>query len=372
MTREEIFEQTINKYLEPVRDYMEKPGVNEIMINGPGEVYIEEAGRITAAPEVHFGDPERLMAIARNLAQYTNQRITSTTARFDSRLPDKSRVHVVLPRCSRNGLCISIRRFSLKDYTLDWFVEKGSLTPEAKDYLEFIVASLEMNMIIAGGTGTGKTSFLNALSGHIPPDERIIVIEDTAELQLQQPHVLRFEAAAADRKGEGAVTIRHLFHSALRMRPDRIVIGECRAGEALDLIQAMTSGHGGSMSTLHASTPLDALHRLETMALMSDVKIPLGPLRVQVASAINLVVQLTRLSSGSHSGARVVSAIAEVDGVSRTDEDYVVNTVFERLNGSLRWTGHRSRFVEEMVRRGMTSPVSLANTIFAVADAARR
>jgi pilus assembly protein CpaF len=240
------------------------------------------------------------------------------------------------------------------------------LTNEAKEYLEIVVA-LEMNLIVSGGTGTGKTSFLNAISRHISPDERIIVIEDTSELQLQQPHVLRFEVAAPNRKGEGRVTIRDLFHSALRMRPDRIVIGECRGGEALDLIQAMTSGHGGSMSTLHANTPIDALHRLETMALMSGIEIPLGALRSQVASAINLVVQLTRLNDGR----RVVSAISEVEGTS--SQDYIMNSIFERSGDGtpLRWTQNLSIFRKELRAREFTASVNRAKEIFGMADSAR-
>lgn len=366
MDREEIFKTTLDKYLEPVKAYLDDPAINEIMINGPDEVYVERAGKIEPTA-VRFSDPDRLEAIARNLAQYTNQRITDITAAFDSRLPDKSRVHVIMPRCSRQGLSISIRKFSLNAFTLSKYVELGSLTDDAKEYLEIIVA-LEMNMIVSGGTGTGKTSFLNAVSRCIPEDERVIVIEDTSELQLQQPHVLRFEIAAPNRKGEGRVTIRDLFHSALRMRPDRIVIGECRGEEALDLIQAMTSGHGGSMSTLHANSPIDALHRLETMALMSGINIPLGALRSQVASAINLVIQLTRLNDGK----RVVSAITEVAGT--TAQDYMLNPVFERSgpHGALLWTQNVSTFKSEVRNREFTSRVNLTKGVFGVADSSRR
>jgi pilus assembly protein CpaF len=367
MDREKIFETTLDRYLAPVDRYRRDPAINEIMINGPDEVYVERAGKMELT-DVKFSDPDRLFALARNLAQYTNQRITPITARFDSRLPDKSRVHVVLPRCSREGLCISIRKFSLSAYTLEKYVELRSLTPESREYLEIVIA-LEMNIIVSGGTGTGKTSFLNALSREIDRDERIIVIEDTSELQFpEDAHVLRFEVAAPNRKGEGRVTIRDLFHSALRMRPDRIVIGECRGGEALDLIQAMTSGHGGSMSTLHANSPVDALRRLETMALMSGVEIPLHALRAQVSSAIDLVVQLTRLNDGR----RVVSAISEVvEGVSGSD--YIMNPVFERTTAGspLRWTEKLSQFRNELRGKGLVGQVKLAKEVFGVADSQR-
>ena len=279
MNRNIIFEATLDRYLEPVSSFRKDREVTEIMINGPNEVYVERRGLLEKT-DARFHDPGTLVAMARNLAQYTGKRITETTSRFDSRLPDGSRVHVVMPRCSRKGLCIAIRKFSRGGHSLEGMVEGGSITAAAKEYLEIVVA-LELNIIVSGGTGTGKTSFLNALSIKIPPTERIIVIEDISELQLKQPHVLSLETVAPDRKQEGGVSIRDLFHSALRMRPDRIVIGECRGGEALDLIQAMTSGHGGSMSTLHANHPKDALNRLETMALMAGIEFPLAALRAQ-------------------------------------------------------------------------------------------
>jgi pilus assembly protein CpaF len=366
MDRETIFRATLDKYLEPVEQYRRDPSVNEIMINGPYEVYVERRGKIELT-KASFEDPESLASIARNLAQYTNKRITETTARFDSRLPDGSRIHVVMPRCSRNGLCISIRKFSKSGFSVEGLVESGSITPEVKEYLE-IVVELERNLIVSGGTGSGKTSFLNALSLKIPASERIIVIEDTSELQLKQPHVLNFETAGPDRYGNGAVTIRDLFHSALRMRPDRIVIGECRGGEALDLIQAMTSGHGGSMSTLHANSGADALNRLETMALMSGIGIPLMALRSQVASAIDVLVQLMRLADGS----RVVTEISEVAGLSSQDR-YEINTVFEHVENrnklensysGLQGTGNLSIFSEDVKRKGLLSKVAMTRRIF--------
>jgi pilus assembly protein CpaF len=365
INRDTIFAATIDKGLAPVAQFRKDPSVTEIMINGPREIYVERFGRIEKTTAV-FGDEDALIAVAKNIAQFTNKRITETTSRFDSRLPDRSRVHVVMPRCSRKGLCIAIRKFPKNGFTLEKLVDAGSLTPEAQEYLE-IVVELERNIIVSGGTGSGKTSFLNALSGKIPQTERLIVIEDVAELQLQQEHLLSFETKGPDRYGQGTVTIRDLFHSALRMRPDRIVIGECRGGEALDLIQAMTSGHGGSMSTLHANTASDALHRLETMALMSGVDVPLKALRPQVASAIELVVQLNRLGEGT----RVVSEISEVTGLS-PDDRYVLNPIYEQnpawnrdVGGPrLRPTGNASNFCDAVRAHGLTSKINLTGRVF--------
>jgi len=368
LERELIFEVTLKKFLQPVGRFLEDDTVSEVMINGPHEVYIERGGMVEKA-EVSFDDEELLLAAARNIAQYTNKRVTPLTARFDSRLPDGSRVHVVMPRCSRKGLCISIRKFSRKSFTLEGLTEGGSLTPEAKEYIE-VVINLERNIIVSGGTGSGKTSLLNAISAKIPPSERIIVIEDTAELQLQQPHVLNFETAAADRHAQGAVTIRDLFHSALRMRPDRIVIGECRGGEALDLIQAMTSGHGGSMSTLHANNAADALGRLETMALMSGIDIPLYALRSQVASAIDLVIQLNRMSDGR----RLVTEISEV-GQLGEGGGYQVTRIFGLTEApaagpgmGLRWTGATSAFLPYIREKGIAGSIRLTRKIFSPAS----
>lgn len=368
MDREAIFKVTLDKFLYPVEDYVKDQSISEIMINGPHEVYIERGGQIEKT-DASFDDEELLLAAARNVAQYTNKRVTSLTSRFDSRLPDGSRVHVVMPRCSRKGLCMSIRKFGRQSFTLEGLVERGSLSPEAKEYIE-IVVDLERNVIVSGGTGSGKTSLLNAISGKIPETERIIVIEDSSELKLQQPHVLSFETLAPDRHGNGAVSIRDLFHSALRMRPDRIVIGEVRGGEALDLVQALTSGHGGSMSTLHANNATDALSRLETMMLMSGITMPLPALRSQVASAIDLVVQLTRLGDGR----RVITEISEVGPLS-ADNQYQVTRIFELLEDNsggrgaaavrLRWTGQKSLFRKTLIEKGMLGKARLTKKVFA-------
>lgn len=361
--REKVFQTTLDNYLDPVRAHRLDPDVSEIMINGADEVYVERRGEIVRTT-ARFEDAEELLALARNLAQYVNLRLDEHTARFDSRLPDGSRVHVVMPRVSRRGMSIAIRQFSSASLSLAGLVENRTLTPEVAEYLQLVV-ELRLNLVVSGGTGTGKTSFLNALSGCIPLDTRIVLIEDVSELRMQQPHVLRFEAAQADRRGRGAVSVRDLFHSALRMRPDRIVIGECRGGEALDLIQAMTSGHEGSMSTLHASKTADALRRLETMAMMAGVEIPLTPLRQQIASAIHVIVQLDRTE-----GRRVVTAIAEVASELDGDNDYQVSELFnlQRPPGGhlalLLHTGRQSMFGRALRQRRLEAGVRLTRGLF--------
>jgi pilus assembly protein CpaF len=359
MEREEIFTAILDHYLRPIADFRVDDRVSEIMINAPDEVYIESKGKVQKT-SVRFEDEETLFLIARNLALYTNKRITPITSRFDARLPDGSRVHIILPRCSRKGICISIRRFSRQAFTLAGLVDIGALSTSSREYIE-VILHLEKNIIVSGGTGTGKTSFLNALSREIPTTERIIVIEDTSELQLQQPHVLSFETVSADRRGLGGVTIRDLFHSALRMRPDRIIIGECRGGEALDLIQALTSGHGGSLSTLHANSTRDALSRLETMSLMAGVDLPVAALRPQVVSAIQCIIQLNRREDGR----RVVDEIAEVCPLT-DNGNYHVQPVFLRLgaSGELNYSGARSLFCEDIVHKGLQTLIRSNSALF--------
>ena len=258
--RDQIFTATLDYFLAPVAELMADESVREIMINGAHQIYIEKSGGLVLS-DVTFGDEGRLMAAVQNLAQYVGVRIDETTARFDARLPQGHRVHVVMPPVSRVGMSITIRKHSKSSLTLADLVTSGSLTEEAVSLLEGATRH-EKNMIISGGTGTGKTTFINAISAMIPEGNRIVTIEDAAELQLEQDHVVSLETRPPNRKGEGAVSIRDLLHSSLRMRPDRIIVGECRGGEALDLLQAMNTGHGGSMSTVHANTPLESLRRL--------------------------------------------------------------------------------------------------------------
>jgi pilus assembly protein CpaF len=303
-----LFEETLLGFLAPVRPYLERDGITEIMINGPTEIYIESKGRLELT-DARFESREALMSALRNLAQYVGRPFDEERPILEARLPDGSRVEAVMTPAATDGPCVAIRRFSRKPLTPERLVELGSLTPDALLLLSGLVLA-KQNILVAGGTNSGKTSLLNAVSSFVPADERILVIEDARELALQQPHVVNLEAQPGDHKGRGRITIRELFRASLRLRPDRIVVGEVRGGEALDLVQAMTSGHGGCLSTLHASHPIDALGRLETMALMSDVSLPLRALRSQIASAVNFIVQVARDRDGS----RAVTEVSEVVG----------------------------------------------------------
>jgi pilus assembly protein CpaF len=308
MIPEQVFAATLLDFFRPVRAYLDDPTVTEVMINGPGKIYVERRGKIEKVPE-KFPNVKALYAALRSTAQYVGKHVDEERPLLEGRLPDGSRVAAVLPPAGSGGPYVAIRRFFREKLTIAKLLELDSLTPDAAELIATLVAC-KQNVVIAGGTASGKTSMLNAVSAFIPEDERVVVIEDSKELQLQRDHVVTLEARPPDQDERGAVSIRQLFHITLRMRPDRIVIGEIRGGEALDLIQAMTSGHGGCLTTLHATYPRDVLTRLETMALMSDVAIPLAALRTQIASAIEVVVQVARLRDGT----RKVSHISEVTG----------------------------------------------------------
>ena len=347
---EEIFEKTILHFLEPVGEYLRDPTVTEIMVNGPDEIFIERKGRLLLT-ESKFPNEAALQAAIRNILQYVGKRTSTEHPMMDARLPDGSRVHVAMAPCSRRGTLLTIRKFSRQAFDMDFLVSTGCLSPLACDFLKLCILT-EKNLLISGGTSSGKTSLLNVLSGYIHSDRRIVVIEESSELQLRQPHVLSLESRAPDRYGRGEVTIRDLFKHSLRMRPDRVIVGECRGGEALDMIQAMTSGHAGSMTTLHADSPPDALHRLETMALMSNVEIPLSALRAQVASAIHVIVQMMRFVDGS----RRVVQIAQVLPLD-THGRYQVQDLFilrmppgerELTKATLEWTGTKLAFRHEV------------------------
>lgn len=318
-----VFEESIRGLLAPIATLLDDGKVSEVMINGPKTIYVERGGRLELT-DMAFSDDDDLMSAINGIAQYVGKFINTEHPRLDARLPDGSRVHAIIPPAAKGGAHLAIRKFSKKRLTMDQLLQFGSLTPEAAEFLKLCVTS-ERNMIVAGGTGSGKTSLLNVMSSLIPVDERIIVIEDSSELQLQQDHVVYLEARPGDPRGRGKVTIKELFWSSMRLRPDRVVIGELRGGEALDLVQAMTSGHGGSMSTTHATYPDDTLRRIETMALMSDVEIPHHALREQVASAIHIVVQTTRFNDGS----RGLTHIAEVIGLRPDASGYEIRNVFE-------------------------------------------
>lgn len=352
MIQEDIFKKSLALFLAPIKTLLADSSVSEIMINGPSEIFVEKAG-ILELTELKFEDEEQLKTAAINIAQYVGKRITSKDFAFDARLPDGSRVSVIMPPCSKKGICISIRKFIMKALTLEQLVELGSMTPQVKEFIEICVL-LDKNILVSGGTGSGKTSLLNAISAILPENQRVIVIEDSSELQLQQNHVLYFETRAPDRHGQGAVSIRDLFRCSLRQRPDRIIIGEVRGGEALDLIQALTSGHQGSMSTIHANSPRDALNRLETLALMSEIQLPLYALRAQVASALDIIIQTSRMKDGT----RKIISISEVlpiseDNLYRISEVFVYRFEGKEENGNLIgghvWTGQKPSFNNELI-----------------------
>ncbi|MBI2898424.1 MAG: CpaF family protein [Deltaproteobacteria bacterium] len=275
------------------------------MINGPEDVWIERKGRLHKT-DARFTE-QGLLAAARNMAQFVGRTLTEERARLDARLPDGSRIHIVLAPVARRGTTISIRKFSTSFLTAEQLIESGSWTPECARFVAACVIC-KKNLIVAGGTGSGKTTLLNVLSTFIPDDERILTIEDSAELQLAQAHLVPFEARPADQYGKGAVTIQDLLHSALRLRPDRIIVGEVRGGECFDMLQALNTGHGGSMSTVHANSPVESLSRLESLTLLSGVDLPLRAVRAQVAAAIHVVVCCARYADGG----RRISHVSEV------------------------------------------------------------
>lgn len=321
MQHKDIYRESTRHFLAPIVPMLDDPDVSEVLINGPDTIYFEKSGRLSRA-ETSFPSEASLLAAAQNIAEFVGRSLDDDNHSMDARLPDGSRVHVIVPPSARNGVCISIRKFRNDSFDLEKLIEWKSLTREMAEYLSQSVKN-HRNIVIAGGTGSGKTSLLNALSAEIPEHERIVVIEDSSELQLQQPHTVYLEAQPSRPDGSGEVTIRDLFVDSLRMRPDRIVVGEVRRGEALDLVQSMISGHSGSMTTVHATTPNDAAVRLETLSMMSDVALPAHVARLQVASAMHLVVCINRQVDGT----RKVERVSECHGTDSSG-NYVFEDVF--------------------------------------------
>lgn len=366
MGRFEIFQQSTNYFLQPVLDLLRDPSVTEVLINGPDNIFYEREGRLLRHSRI-YGDEQFLQAAAVNIAEYVDRILDENHPAVDARLPDGSRVHILIPPLSRQGICISIRKFSDVRFTLEGLIERQSLTQEAAEFLD-IAVKLKKNIAISGGTGTGKTSMLNALSGSIPKDERIIVIEDSSELKLNQPHTLYLEAQPARPGGRAAITIRELFANSLRMRPDRIVVGEVRRGEALDMLQAMIAGHAGAMTTVHASEPKSALTRLEMLSMQSDVALPAEVAKMQVAAAIDLVIQIHRDGNGH----RRVSRITEIDGNLMNGayclKDLFVVNATNQTKGldlrNLRFTGNVPGFAHELMEQGLDELVVHTSSIF--------
>ena len=357
---EDIRMQIFNEILDemtgfgPIQPLLDDPDVSEVMVNGPKKVFVEKNGKLTRSA-ITFDDDDHVARIIDRIILPLGRRVDADSPTVDARLPDGSRVNAVIRPVSIDGPCITIRKFKKDKLSIQQLINYGSLNANMGDFIRACVLA-HLNIVISGGTGSGKTTLLNVLSSFIPEGERIVTIEDAAELQLQQDHVLRLETKVANTDGRGAVSIRDLVRNSLRMRPDRIVVGECRGGEALDMLQAMNTGHDGSLTTLHANTPRDALSRLETMVLMSGMDLPLKVVRQQIASAVDLIIQQTRLKDGS----RKVTAITEVVGME--GDTVVMTDVFKfeqtgvgqdgKILGDLKATGIRPNFGPKLEAAG--------------------
>jgi pilus assembly protein CpaF len=339
-----VFQDAIANLLSPIGDLLKDPSVSEIMINGPHEIFIEKKGLVFRVPN-KFADDESLMASMRAIAQSVGRVIDSDNPRLDARLPDGSRIAVVIPPMAKNGTTVAIRKFSEEKLGLKDLINFGSISPEGARFLDCIMY-LGKNTLVSGGTGSGKTTMLNVLGGRMPKTQRLLIIEDAAELQIKAEHVVQFETRKGNpERGIKEVTIRDLMESALRLRPDRIIVGEVRGPEALDLLNAMGTGHDGSMGTVHANTPVDACTRLETLCLMGETRIPPDAIRKMVGSALQMIVQCSRY----HDGGRRTSHISEVLGVDEHGR-YVVRDIFRWVQtGKDPETG---KFIGEMVPTG--------------------
>jgi pilus assembly protein CpaF len=345
----------------PLERLLADPSVSEIMVNGPKDIWIERAGRLSETP-LTFTDASHLRRIITKMVGQIGRRIDESSPLVDARLPDGSRVNAIIPPLSLSGPLLTIRKFAQNRFALSELIEIGTVSKEAAEFLENCIRA-QLSILVSGGTGTGKTTFLNALSAAIPDSDRIVTIEDAAELQLNQRHVIRLESRPKNIEGEGEVTIRDLVRNALRMRPDRIIVGEVRGAEALDMLQAMNTGHEGSLSTVHANSPRDALNRLETMVLMAGYELPLRAIRSHVSSALELVIQLDRLDDGSR-------RIVEISEVQRMEGEVItLQKLFEfkiehfdaerRIVGRLHPTGLRPGFLGKFERHGIDLPLSL-------------
>lgn len=310
-----VFEDSISTFLGAIKPYLDDDSVSEVLVNGPNEIFIERSGLLQKT-EARFKDEQALQAAVRNIAQSVGRRIDDENPTLDARLPDGSRVHAVFPPMSRKGTTLSIRKFSKGNPSFVDLINRGTITKDAARFLD-VAIYLAKNIMVSGGTGSGKTTLLNVLGSRIPRSQRLLIIEDASELKISTSHVVFFETRAADPEGKGEVTMRDLMKSALRLRPDRIVVGEVRGPEALDLITAMNTGHGGSMGTTHANTPYDALVRLETLAMMGDTQVPTAAIRRQIAAAVHLVVQIKRMHDGTRKVAYISEVIPEIDELGR-------------------------------------------------------
>ncbi|MGC8839734.1 MAG: CpaF family protein, partial [Anaerolineae bacterium] len=349
--RQELFEQIVAEILGygPIQPLLADDTVTEIMVNGPKQVYVERFGKLEKT-DITFEDEEHLLRIIDRIVSPLGRRIDESSPMVDARLPDGSRINAVIPPISLVGPTLTIRKFARIPITAEDLIKWGTISPEALEFLKACIVG-RMNIVVSGGTGSGKTTLLNILSGYIPDDERIITIENAAELQLRQEHVVSLESRPPNIEGKGAITIRDLVINALRMRPDRIIVGEVRGGEALDMLQAMNTGHDGSLTTCHSNSPRDTLARLETMCLMAGMDLPLRAIREQIASALDLIVHQERMKDGS----RKIVSITEVQGME--GDVIVLSDIFQfeqtgvengRIIGRLKPTGIRPKFMSRL------------------------
>jgi pilus assembly protein CpaF len=343
--------------LGPLERFLADPSINEVMVVDPNTIYIERGGKIELS-EARFTDDERVRGVIERIVTPLGRRIDESSPLVDARLKDGSRVNAVIRPIALRGSCITIRKFARTPLTLENLMSYGALTPQMATFLCRCVIA-KRNVVISGGTGSGKTTLLNVLSGAIPSDERIITIEDAAELQLKQPHVVSLETRPANLEGKGEYSIRDLVKNALRMRPDRIVVGECRGGEALDMLQAMNTGHDGSLTTTHANSPHEAISRIETLVLMAGVELPVRAIREQIASSIHVITQVARMSDGT----RKVTAISEVTGINEDTHEIEMRPIFEyvrtgtstegKVLGEYRATGYLPSFLNDFIVMGL-------------------
>jgi pilus assembly protein CpaF len=340
--------------LGPLEPLLWDDDVSDILVNGPNQVYVERQGKLYLT-DVRFNDAQHLMLIIDRIVSQVGRRVDEASPMVDARLADGSRINAIIPPLALDGPSLSIRRFGKKRYTVSDLVAKGTVTPAMLEFMQAIVKA-RLNVLVCGGTGSGKTTMLNCMSSFIPSDERIVTIEDSAELLLQQPHVVRLETRPPNVEGKGEVTQRELVKNCLRMRPDRIIVGEVRGGEVFDMLQAMSTGHDGSIATVHANTPRDAIQRLEMMMLLSGASIPQRAMRQQIASALNIIVHVSRLSDGS----RKMMKISEITGME--GDMVMMQDLFEfkrtgigeggKVLGQFRFTDIRSMYTDRVAAAG--------------------
>ncbi len=345
----------------PIQPLLDEDDISEVMVNGPYQIYYEKKGKLVLS-DIKFKDNDHVMRIIERIVAPIGRRIDESVPYVDARLPDGSRVNAIIPPLALNGPTITIRKFKKEALGVADLIKFGTLTPEMATFIEACI-KVRLNIVVSGGTGSGKTTTLNILSSFIPEDERIITCEDAAELQLRQPHVVRLETRPANIEGKGAVPMRELIKNTLRMRPERVIVGECRGGETLDMLQAMNTGHDGSLTTAHANTPRDMLSRLETMVLMSGMDLPVRAIREQISSAINLIIQQSRLKDGS----RKITYLTEIQGME--GEKIVTQDIFRfeqsgidengKIVGRLKPTGIRPKFASKFAEFGIHLPPNI-------------